>query len=197
MSPEKYHHGNLRTQLLERAELVIEEQGADALSLRELARDCGVSHSAPRRHFADRQSLLDALAVAGFEKLNACLREVAGAGHEYRKRLLDVAVAYVQFALDRPALLAVMFSAKQSTRPQDELRQLSSASLEVVTELFEGALADGVIAHESPEDLSMAAFSSVQGAIALSSAGVLPPDHLLRAVRVSIELLWAAASLGD
>lgn len=197
MVPEKYHHGNLRTQLLERAEFVIEEHGVDALSLRELARDCGVSHSAPRRHFADRQSLLDALAVAGFEKLNARLREAAGVWREHRERLLNVAVAYVQFALDRPALLAVMLSAKHSPVPNDELHQLGSASLGVVTELFASAQNDGLTLRESPEDLSMTVFSTVQGAIALSSAGVLAPDGLLRAVRVGIELLWGAATVHD
>ena len=41
------------------------EQGTDSLSLRDLARQAGVSHAAPRRHFADRQALLDALADAG------------------------------------------------------------------------------------------------------------------------------------
>jgi AcrR family transcriptional regulator len=195
MAPEKYHHGNLRTQLLERAEVVIEEHGVDALSLRELARDCGVSHSAPRRHFADRQALLDALAVAGFEKLNGLLASVAEARKGYEERLLDVALAYVQFALDRPALLAVMFSAKQSAQSPDELRRLSSASLEIVTELFSGAQNEGLALGESPEDLAMAAFSAVQGAIALCAAGILPSDQLLRSVRVGIGLLWAAASL--
>lgn len=194
MSPEKYHHGNLRTQLLERAELVIEQQGVDALSLRELARDCGVSHSAPRRHFADRQSLLDALAVAGFEKLNGLLASVVEARKGYEERLLDVALAYVNFARERPALLAVMLSAKQSTVPHEELRRLSSASLEIVTELFVAARADGLMLRETPEDLAMAAFSAVQGAIALCSAGILPPDQLLQSVRVGMELLWIAAS---
>src|SRR5450631_3377520 len=83
-----YHHGNLRTALLEQAERTVLERGVEALSLRELARETGVSHGAPRRHFADRQALLDALAEAGFQRLGAELRGAAeGAGGEFRARL--------------------------------------------------------------------------------------------------------------
>src|SRR3954453_21421902 len=70
-SPRTYHHGNLRATLLEHAEAAL-AAGSD-LSLRELARQAGVSHGAPRRHFADKQALLDALAVDGFERLGAAL----------------------------------------------------------------------------------------------------------------------------
>ncbi len=61
------------------------ERGVQELSLRELAREVGVSHGAPRRHFPDRQALLDALAEAGFARLGAELRAaVDGAGDGLR-----------------------------------------------------------------------------------------------------------------
>ena len=62
-----YHHGNLRAALLDCAEQTLAAGGE--LSLRELARKVGVSHGAPRRHFADKQDLLDALALDGFQRL--------------------------------------------------------------------------------------------------------------------------------
>ena len=67
-----YHHGNLRAALLEQAERTLADGGD--LSLRALARQVGVSHAAPRRHFAGKQALLDALAEDGFERLGAELR---------------------------------------------------------------------------------------------------------------------------
>src|SRR5918998_6710951 len=73
-----YHHGSLRRALLERAEEALADGGSQRLSLRELARDIGVSHAAPRRHFADKQALLDALALDGFERLGDALRAAAG-----------------------------------------------------------------------------------------------------------------------
>ena len=63
-----YHHGNLRKELLDRAAHVIAEQGIEALSLRALSRDLGVSHAAPSRHFADKAELLRALAIEGNER---------------------------------------------------------------------------------------------------------------------------------
>ena len=62
-----YHHGNLRSELLSCAERALSEGGLAQLSLRDLARQVGVSHAAPRRHFADKQALLDALAQDGFD----------------------------------------------------------------------------------------------------------------------------------
>jgi len=75
MAERPYHHGNLRVVLLAEAERTLREDGIERLSLRDLARQAGVSHAAPRRHFADRQALLDALAVAGFLRLSDELRE--------------------------------------------------------------------------------------------------------------------------
>lgn len=81
----RYHHGDLRAALLARAEQTLRERGPGDLSLRELARDLGVSHAAPSRHFKDKQTLLDALAQTGFERL----REVLEASQEALGESLD------------------------------------------------------------------------------------------------------------
>src|SRR6476661_2726124 len=108
-----YHHGNLRSALLAAAERTVRERGVEQLSLRELARQVGVSHGAPRRHFPDRQALLDALAEAGFIRLGADLRTaVDGAGEEFEARLRATAAAYVRFATEDSALLELMFASK-------------------------------------------------------------------------------------
>src|SRR5580692_11803786 len=115
MRKRPYHHGNLRAALLEQAERTVRERGVQDLSLRELAREVGVSHAAPRRHFPDRQALLDALAEAGFERLGASLRAAAdGAGEEFEPRLRATAAAYIQFATHDPTLLELMFTSKHS-----------------------------------------------------------------------------------
>ena len=58
-----YHHGDLRSAVLQAAGEILEKEGLSGLSLREAARRAGVSHNAPYRHFADRESLLAALAA--------------------------------------------------------------------------------------------------------------------------------------
>ena len=64
-----YHHGNLRTALLEKAKEHLIEKGPDKISLRALAREIGVSQTAPYRHFPDKTMLLAALAAEGFKQL--------------------------------------------------------------------------------------------------------------------------------
>ena len=94
-----FHHGNLRAVLLERAEVMLREVGTDGISLRELARQAGVSHGAPRSHFIDRQALLDALAERGFDRLTEQLKSSMAAGDPFDTTFRRVAHAYVEFAV--------------------------------------------------------------------------------------------------
>ena len=66
-----YHHGNLKTELLNAALKLISETGPQAFTLREVARRAGVSHNAPHRHFRDKDDLLGAVAAEGFGQLTS------------------------------------------------------------------------------------------------------------------------------
>ena len=66
---KNYHHGNLAEAILLRAAEIIDERGIEALSLRSVARDLNVSHSAPNRHFKSKTDLLSALALDGWLKV--------------------------------------------------------------------------------------------------------------------------------
>jgi AcrR family transcriptional regulator len=114
MTTRPFHHGNLRAVLLEQAEAMLREDGIDGLSLRELARQAGVSHGAPRSHFIDRQALLDALAERGFTRLTDDVRAALRSRGSLHARLVRVARAYVDFAVDDAALMELMFQAKTS-----------------------------------------------------------------------------------
>src|SRR3954454_22411835 len=118
-----YHHGNLRSELLQQAEQMLTERGVGELSLRELAREVGVSHAAPRRHFRHKQALLDALAQSGFERLGADLDRAMGrAGGDFHSRLAAFAEAYVRFATRNGPLLELMFAGKHRAGATDELK---------------------------------------------------------------------------
>jgi AcrR family transcriptional regulator len=103
-SARRYHHGNLRRDILDTALAEISEHGPMTLSLRELARRADVSHAAPAYHFRDKRGLLTAIATEGFELLGAALRGARDAGG-----FLDVGLAYIGFAVDHPAHFEVMF----------------------------------------------------------------------------------------
>jgi AcrR family transcriptional regulator len=104
-----YHHGSLREALLAEGRRLLIEQGPDAVTLRELARRTGVSHAAPRRHFADRDALLAAIAARGFDELTEALRSAARRD-DLRARLTAYAHAHVRFAVENGPLLTLMFS---------------------------------------------------------------------------------------
>lgn len=176
MSRRPYHHGNLRTALLEQAERTVRERGAQELSLRELAREVGVSHGAPRRHFPDRQALLDALAETGFARLGAELRAAAdGAGEDFTARLQATAAAYVRFATDDAALLELMFAGKHR---DESLHLASERAFSVLLELILQGQAEGALEHGEPERVGLVLFATVQGIAALVTGGMVQAEQV-------------------
>jgi AcrR family transcriptional regulator len=171
MTGRPYHHGNLRAALLAEAERTLRDQGIDQLSLRDLARQAGVSHAAPRRHFADRQALLDALAEAGFLRLGDELRAaIDEAGDSYQMRLRAAATAYVRFATQDAALLELMYVVKRS--------QHSAALDDAFGRLFttfdalirQGQQA-GALRSGDPGRVRLLVLATIQGIAALVTSG--------------------------
>ena len=184
-----YHHGNLREALLERAVVVIDERGAQDLSLRELARDVGVSHAAPRRHFADRQALLDALAIEGFDRLGADLRAaVERAGPTFAARLDALARTYVAFATDHAALLELMFATKRR-HETERLHEAANRSFGTMLDVIADGQAAGEIVAGDRERVAVPIFASLQGLTAMVNGGMLDAAQLDEAVTLAIEQL--------
>ena len=69
-----YHHGALRTALLDATESLLDESGLEGFTLRECARRAGVSHGAPAHHFGDLRGLLTAFAAQSFDQLEVLTR---------------------------------------------------------------------------------------------------------------------------
>jgi AcrR family transcriptional regulator len=178
MTERPYHHGNLRTALLEQAERTVRDRGAQDLSLRELAREVGVSHGAPRRHFPDRQALLDALAEAGFERLGAELRIAAdGAGEEFQARLRTTAATYVRFATRDAELLELMFAGKHREQ-SGALHEAADRAFGVILELIEQGQAEGALERGEPERVGLVLFATIQGIAALVTGGMVQAGQL-------------------
>jgi AcrR family transcriptional regulator len=173
-----YHHGNLRTALLEQAERTVRERGVRELSLRELAREVGVSHGAPRRHFPDRQALLDALAEAGFMRLGAELRRaVDAAGQDFEARLQATAAAYVHFATRDAALLELMFAGKHRDH-SDTLHEAADRAFAVLLELIRQGQARGALEGGKPERVGLVLLATIQGIAALVTAGMVEAEQV-------------------
>lgn len=104
-----YHHGALRDALVQATESLLDEQGAEAFSLREVARRAGVSPAAPAHHFGDAAGLLTAVAEGGFAELTRALAAADGSSADAIAALRAQGVAYVRFAMAHPGRFRLMF----------------------------------------------------------------------------------------
>lgn len=141
-----YHHGDLRNAVIEHSLKLLEEHGVDALSLRIVARDLGVSQPAPYHHFADRNELLAALAAKGFERLASGLQSVPADPRERTETALSDGIAalmrgYVRFAQHRPHLFRVMFSRPAADRvASPELKKAAGESFRALARQVDALL---------------------------------------------------------
>ncbi|HEY8721619.1 TetR/AcrR family transcriptional regulator [Pengzhenrongella sp.] len=191
MTARPYHHGGLRAALVTQAEATLRTSGIDGLSLRELARELGVSHGAPQRHFRDKAALLDALAIEGFGRLNEMLARAADVddGHAFAWTLTDVAVAYVRFATEDPALLDLMFTHKHQADASDELKAAANAGLACVVAMVERGQARGDLVDGDPQSIAMVLFATLQGITSFANADIVDPQSLDELTTYAVELL--------
>ncbi|KAB2339961.1 TetR/AcrR family transcriptional regulator [Actinomadura rudentiformis] len=175
--PRPYHHGDLRAALLTRAEETLREKGPTALSLRELARDLGVSHAAPSRHFKDKQALLDALALAGFERLGEIMAaSQEGIGESFAERLDAMVRAYVGFATANAALLDLMYSVKHDPEASEALSASVQRWSAQTVELIAEGQRRGEVREGPVERIGLPVFTTLHGYADLATSGMLPPE---------------------
>jgi AcrR family transcriptional regulator len=165
-----YHHGDLRRELLAAAMFLLERDGADAISLRAVARRAGVSHNAPYRHFSSRGALLSALAEAGFAALGSALaavpRDLAA-----EPRLERLGQTYLHFAWTHAALYRLMFGSALDRQAQPGL---AAAAGEALAELRSAIAAFGPQPDE--RETVIAAWSMTHGLAHLALDRMLAGD---------------------
>lgn len=165
-SRSPYHHGDLRAACLRAAMELLEEGGTSALSLRAVARRAGVSPAAPYRHYADRDALISAVGAVGYRELAEHLA-AAHPAPSTADDLAAVAVAYVQFALQRPALFRVMFG-----EPCDRDNSERVAATNAISE-YVGAIVRHSFPGSNPDALATAVWALVHGLAFLHLDGKL------------------------
>jgi AcrR family transcriptional regulator len=188
-SSTRYHHGDLRAACLRAAMELLEQDGAAGLSVRAVARRAGVSPGAPYRHYADRDTLVSAVAAEGYRELSAYL-SAAHPSPSTPDDLAAVAVAYVQFALEHPALFRTMFS--------DPCDADSSERVTATTAIagYVGALVRRAFAGADPDALSTAIWAVVHGLAFLHLDGKLDtstPQAVADRVRAAVLALVAVS----
>lgn len=157
--PAPYHHGDLRNALIAAGLSILTEEGAAALSLREVARRAGVSHAAPYRHFADKDALLAAIAEEVGSTLMPYLRDaLALYPDDYGAQFLEMGWAYVRFGLENPDRLRVIFGSFATT-PNAPFR----AAFELLVETIRRGQAAGVFVEAEPLGVALATWAMAHG----------------------------------
>jgi AcrR family transcriptional regulator len=194
VSDRPFHHGNLRAALLDQAEAVLRERGIDALSLRELAREAGVSHGAPRSHFIDRRALLDAVAERGFLRLADEIREAASRVSEDHACALHAAgSAYVRFAVRESALLDLMFAAKVDDA-SEAVRSAAERLFDTMTGIMSAGVEAGAYDAHDVGRLTLVLAATVQGISSLVTSRRITMPQSETLIDDAITLFLAGAA---
>lgn len=179
-----YHHGDLRSALVEAGVQAL--QGADAqdISLRQLARDVGVSATAVYRHFPDKQALLAALAAEGTVKLGQAQRLASEAVGDDSTRFAETGRAYVRFALSHPALFRLMFAHSKAMLDPFPTDSEASRMLHANASALAGS-------PENARRLEVQAWAVAHGLAMLMLDGHLKPDDTLIDAVIDSQTLFA------
>jgi AcrR family transcriptional regulator len=186
VSPDRrrtYHHGSLRSALVDAGVELAREGGPDSVILREASRTAGVSHSAAYRHFADREALLTEVSRRARSELAAQMRRGVDRAGDPGSRLGAVGAAYVDFALTQPGLFRTAFLAHPSAGDdgvgpagtgEAEGRHETEEPYEILGQVLDQAQAAGLLEPERRPGAAIAAWSAVHGLASLLVDGTLP-----------------------
>jgi AcrR family transcriptional regulator len=167
MRQAPYHHGDLRTAALERVAAVVAEMGPGAVTMRGVATDLGVTHTALGHAFGSRRGMLTALAVDGYRELGERMRGAGGG-------LLAIGLAYVRFGLERPGHFAVMFEPELLDGSDATLAQARAATRDGLRRAVEGMVGESREAAAA----TLAAWSLMHGLVHLERSGMVSGSGL-------------------
>jgi AcrR family transcriptional regulator len=173
---DQYHHGDLRRALLQAAVRTIQKQGFDALTLRAVGSELGVSRSALYRHFADKAALLTAVASEGFRMLRADLLSAWQGGGKGRAGFEAMGEAYVRFARANPYHYRVMFGSGFELNAADpELAETGSAAYAALLDALVEQQSQGLVRRDDPQTQANFVWATVHGVAMLAIDGSLEP----------------------
>jgi AcrR family transcriptional regulator len=165
---------DFRERLCEAAERLFAEQGPDAVTMRQLAAELGVSPMTPYRYFRDKDDILAAVRTNGFNRFAEALEQARGRAGDSRLRGAAVGAAYVDFAFEHPHTYKLMFDLNQPHETDyPELVAAGERARRTMSAYVRDLIAEGVVAGD-PEQIGMMFWAATLGAVVLELAGKLP-----------------------
>jgi len=169
--------GEFRERLIDAAERLFAAHGLDAVTLRQLAAEVGVSPMTPYRYFADKHAIMAAVRARAFTRHAEALEAAyAAAGADPIAGANAVGRAYVEFAFAHPDAYRLMFDVHQDNETDyPELVAAGDRSRRTMTRHLEGLAAAGQLDGD-PVLIGHMYWSALHGPIMLAFAGLLHPD---------------------
>ncbi|HYI40616.1 MAG TPA: TetR/AcrR family transcriptional regulator [Allosphingosinicella sp.] len=169
-SERAYHHGSLRTALIQAAGAVLAERGVHGFSLRETARRAGVSPAAPAHHFKDASGLLTAVAAGAFRDLGDSLEAAQSAGSR-EAGIRAQGIAYVRFALANRARFDLMWRAALLKRDDPDYAAAAARAFFLLDRSVRGGERPAKAPGEPETAPSIACWAMVHGFATLALDG--------------------------
>ena len=171
---------DFRERLCEAAEGLFAERGPDAVTMRQLAAELGVSPMTPYRYFKDKDDILAAVRTNGFNRFAQALETARANASSVRAKGAAVGEADVDFALEHPHTYKLMFDLNQPH--EADYPDLVAAGLrarETMSAYVKDLVAEGVLAGD-PEEIGTMFWAAAHGAVVLELANKLPPGSARR-----------------
>src|SRR5262245_6568461 len=165
-----------REHLIATARRLLDADGLEPLTLREIARRGGLSHGAPLRHFPSLATLLSAVAAQGFRELSAAMASAiaeTSPGATALERLAAAGRGYVSFALGSPGVFALMFHPERVDATAADYREAGATAFGQLRELVAAAQASGYHPDVPNVQLAAVVWASVHGLAQLWLQGAL------------------------
>ncbi|MEM9776912.1 MAG: TetR/AcrR family transcriptional regulator [Chloroflexota bacterium] len=188
-----YHHGNLRDGLIQAGISLLEEGNAREVTLRKVAKQAGVSHAAPYRHFEDKVALLSAIAEQGFRQLAAEMNKgIEENPQSSFNQIIAIGQRYVGFAQQHPAQLTLMFSDLLAQGKDESLSEAAGATYGILEQSISRAQQDGTLKQSNPQKMGKAFWAAVHGLAMLTKEGLMVHEeqHLDDAVENVMKLMF-------
>ncbi|WP_251861685.1 TetR/AcrR family transcriptional regulator [Clostridium sp. Marseille-Q2269] len=110
MATYAYHHGDLKKTLIIEGLKLLNKEGTDKFSIRKVAALCNVSHSAPYKHFKNKEELINAISNYVFSEFEKSLIEITEICKDNpSKKITELGKKYVWFMVENPDYLKFLF----------------------------------------------------------------------------------------
>ncbi|MCK5155503.1 MAG: TetR/AcrR family transcriptional regulator [Spirochaetales bacterium] len=169
-----YHKVDLKNKLISSGLEILSEEGIGSLSLRNVAKRAGVSHAAPYRHFKNRESLIAAIAEEGYKKLSDSITTSASLFPQNPElQLKEAGWGYIQFAVENPEHLKVMFGSFSKECVLDK-----GTSFDALIDLIITGQKADMIREGDPLTLALTTWSTVHGLALIIINNQMPGNQI-------------------